>query len=246
MLDRAAPLSARYDRGVRSLLVVLVVACGSSPARTPAPAQPTPAPRDLAVAEPPPKQPPPARRFDPDDPVWLVDRHTIGRRLPPATQELAVAQSQSWSACVRAYVEALPPHARRPVTAAFARYEVTCDAERRVVVAPPRDHVRQPSISFAGPLATIGLQVSACRAFDGFAILYDGKRWDAGVLATEERAGCTVAALPNTPSMRAMLRDVVAARHVALRFDGDDVVLADGLKFDLRLMLDALDALTAR
>ena len=245
MLDRASPLSARYDRRVRALVFTMLVACGAPPARTPAPAQSPPPARDLAIAEPAPKQPVPSPRADRDDPVWLVDRHTFGRRLP-VTQELAVAESGGWSACVRAYVEALPPHARRSVTAAFARYEVTCDPERRVVVAPPRDHLRQPSISFAGPLASLGLQVTACRAFDAFTIMYDGRRWDAGVLATEQRGGCTVAALPNTPSSRALLRDVIAAKHVALRFDGDEVVLADGLKFDLRLMLDALDALSAR
>lgn len=231
---------------MRVMLVAMLVACGAPAPRTPTPPPPAPPPpRDLAVAEPPPKPQPRERRVDADNITWLVDRDVHWRRRLPATRrELKAAESGGWSACVRDYVDALPAHVRRPVTAAFARYKVACDDERRVVLEPSRT---APAIAFVGPITALGLQAVACRAFDRLAIEYDGRRWVAGVLATERRTdGCTVAALPNTPALRSVLREAIAASEAVLRFDDDELAFPEGSRYDLRLMLDALDALSAR
>lgn len=215
------------------MLVALAVAC-SAPPRAEPPAVPRKPPRDLAVAEPPPK-PEPREEIDPTQPIWLERRtmHTQPR-------ELALAERDLWSSCVRDWVQAHPEHARRALTKMIAVLSATCDADRRIVIPP-----RKALVTFDGQIDRLALHVRWCAAFDALAFEYDGKRWASGPLATDERDGCTIATLPNTRSTRALLRDVVDAEQAMIRFAHDDVVIPGEVRETLRLVLDALDALSA-
>ena len=265
MLDRAAALTARYASRVRAMWFVMVAACSAPPKPSPAPAaQPAPV-RDLAVAEPPPKpRPPEEPLIDPSDPSarneWLVrgmDRPRgfdapIRRRVMPPPQELDVAERDLWSPCVRDFVQAQPVHARRPLTAVFSRYGITCDATKRVVVASPQDVRGKPflgySATFTNDRAELVLNIATCGvSFDRAVIVYDGKTWTSGGLVVENVDGCATASLPDVRSIRRMLRDMLDARNAVVRIDGaEDMPITDEMKHELRLMLDAYDALSVR
>jgi hypothetical protein len=82
-------------------------------------------------------------------------------------------------------------------------------------------------------------------AFDGATLEYDGKRWRSE--ASDRVDVCAIASTPDVRSIRRMLRDAVDARAMVLHIDGiEDVVLTEQRKKDLRLVLDALDALSVR
>ena len=242
---------------MRSLVVTgLLVAC-SAPPKPPAPEPAAPAPkRDLAVAEPPPK-PPPAE--EPDGSTWIV-RGTrvrpnnfdapLRRRTIEAPQEIDIGEHELWSPCVRDFVQARGEEARRALTSLFARYGTICNAERQVVLVRPSDYDQRSYIAFRGTLAAdLALDIVVCgttAAIESIALVSDRKRWTART-TSEEEAGCMVASLPDVKSLRRALRDALDARLAIVEIDGDhDIVITDEMKRDVRLMLDALDALSAR
>ena len=259
MLDRAAPLKPRYDQRVRAWLVMLVACGGSSP--QPSAPSPEPAPkRDLAVVEDAPKPTPPEEpELDPNDPssrdAWIIrgmrTRPTapiVVRRGPRTIQtiDLDVAESDLWSPCVKDYVHAQPEHSRRPLTKAFARYVVSCDASQHVVIEPPREYRGNPFVAIRGTLGgEVVVEMVMCGAatsVEKVALVYDGKRWVASTFDIERRDGCTIVRVPDTRALRRSLRDAIDANRAAVDFDGDEVPIGEDVERDLRLMLDALSA----
>ena len=238
--------------------MIVLVACSApvTPAHEPAPAPPPK--RDLAVAEPPPKQPTPPEEIDPygqsgrDRLITVSPRRRdlvpIGneRRVFPLQQEIDVAARDLWSPCVRDFVQAQPEHARRPFAAVVARYPTSCDASHRIVVEAPLEY-RDRFVVLRGALTALTLDVVTCgMAPNGSVeIIYDGRRWT-GLATTEQISGCAITSVPDMPSLRRVLRDVVDAKDVIARVDTIDVVVTFEMKRDLRLMLDALDVLSAR
>jgi hypothetical protein len=263
VLDRAAPLTLRYDEIVRVLLI-FTVAC-SAPVQQPA-AQPqqAPATRDeVAIAEPPPKQAQPAERpIDPNDPSghdeWLLRNMEHPPRVPIVVRrynppdEVFVGSSDLWSPCVKDFVYSRSDDARRALTAAFGRYVVTCDSEKRVVIAPPHEYLGKSTLSFTGTFAgsssTVMLRVTTCSAttLEQIVVVYDGKRWTSPQLNPEpSTGGCVGTSLPISKTVRRMVRDLSEAREAIVLFDTEEVFLSDDMKRDLQLMLDALDALAS-
>ena len=230
--------------------LILLAACSASPKPPAPPPAPPPPPRDLAVAEPAPKQPTPPPQDERD---FVIDRMRpidppIRRRT---NQEIVFAEPELWSPCVRDYVQARGDDTRRMLTALFARYATTCNADRHVVVARPTDY-RGSYVAYRGTFAdrvAVELEVVACgttAALERIAVVTDGKRWT-GNVTSEEVGGCVVATLPDLRALRRALRDALDARAAVVEIDGvHDIVITDDMKRDLRLMLDALDALSAR
>jgi hypothetical protein len=229
-------------------IVLLLVACSAPPKPAPVPASDAPK-RDLAVAEPVPKAvapPPPEQALDIRGSL-LIDANLprqpiITRRINQQPLELDVAERDLWTPCVRDFVAAQPPPARRVLTAAFARYPTSCDAEKRIVIDAPREY-RDRFVVFRGPFAAMTFDVVTCGASPpgAVAISYDGKRWT-GIATSTQIGACTTTSVPDMPSLRRVLRDLVDAKDVTVH----EVVVTDEMKRDLRLVLDALDALSAR
>ena len=248
MLDRAPALALRYASHVRALALVAIVACSAPPKAAPAPAAPAEAKRDLAVAEPAPKKP--ATEPQPPGGLNLVSRDELivrGRFQTQPQDELDVAERDLWAPCVREFVQAQQPHARRALTAAFARHAVTCDDHKRIVIAPPHDYRGTSYVAYRGAFGDLAFEVVVCGVdeFDSASLAYDGKRWRSG--ASDRVDVCAIASTPDVRTIRRMLRDAVDARDVVLHVDGiEDVVITEQRKRDLRLVLDALDALGTR
>lgn len=231
-------------------LVAFFVACSAPPRPAPAPASEAPK-RDLAVAEP--VKSPPAPQQEPSDPnAWIVEANRARsprevfvdtrRNVNQPPQDRYVAERDLWSPCVRDFVAAQPSPARRVLTAAFARYLATCDGEKRIAIDAPREY-RERFVVFRGRLDAMTLDLVACGVTppSSVTISYDGKRWT-GIATSTQIGACTTTSVPDMPSLRRVLRDVVDAKDVAVQ----DVVVTDEMKRDLRLVLDALDALSAR
>ena len=217
-----------------------MVAC-SAPATLPA-ATPTEAPkRDLAVAAPVEKAPtPPERERDPNDRFKPPER----RRPVPEVQrpqDIAVAETDMWSPCVRAYWQAQSDPVRAALRALFRRYMATCDQEGHVVVSAPE--YGKPSIAFRGTLGDASVAFIACDTeTEDVAIVLDGKRVWSGL--GDRRDNCTVV-IPDGRSLRRALRASMDTRDAVVHV-GIDFAITDDIKADLRLMLDALDALSAQ
>lgn len=143
---------------------------------------------------------------------------------------------------MRAFVEAKPPEARRALTAAFARYPARCDAEQRIVIDAPPEY-RERFVVLRGTLANLTLDVVTCGtpAAEAITIAYDRKRWT-GMATTSQLGACAKASVPDMPSLRRALREATFARDATV----NDVAVSDEMKRDLGLVLDALDALSAR
>lgn len=222
-------------------MLIVLAACGAPPRPSPASAPPPPA-RDLAVAEPVKAQPLPPPRRDRDLAIVLGARDEvpgIGRRvLQPG--EIAVAERDLWSPCVRDFVAGQPAATRRALTAAFARFPTSCDAEKRVVLEAPREYGER-YVVFRGPLTAMTFDVVCGTPGPAVAIVHDGQRWT-GTATSTQLGACTTTSVPDMPSLRRVLREVAEARDATAQ----DVVITDDMKRDLRLVLDALDALSAR
>lgn len=162
-------------------------------------------------------------------------------------EELDVAARDLWSPCVRDFVQAQPPDVRRALTAVFSRYAVSCGDDKRVVIAPPPEYRGTSYVAYRGAFGDMAFEVVVCGVdeFDSATIAYDGKRWRSD--ASSRVDVCAIASTPDVRVIRRMLRDALDARSMVLRADGiEDVVISEQRRRDLRLVLDALDALSAR
>jgi hypothetical protein len=239
--------------------VIVLAACGGSPRAAPvAPAEPAPK-RDLAVAEPVPKQPEPPE-FDPNAcrvgaPCILPRRDVLllrgprsavrmPRRVIALDGQLDVAPSDLWSPCVKKHVQEQGADARRAWTALFARYVPSCDAHHRMRIDPPREYAGKPYVALRGVVGgELVVEVASCTASSAerIVIAYDDQRWTAPLHESEQRAGCIVVRVPDTRTARRVLRNALDASRASVQLDGDEIAITDELKRDLRLVLDATD-----
>lgn len=254
-------------------LVLAVAACGgaSPPPRTESP--PPRAPADPAVAEPRPAarpQPPrdPRAAIVPGRPLYSNRDEVILReqqrgptlRLDPSG---AVAESQYWDRCVREFVAAQPESIRRALTTAFTRCATQCDPSGRIVLqltrgSDGRDRRGMSDVGFAGSLSPQRIDLSLRLAYcgqpppiaDHVVITADNQRWTSPPLDFErDEHGCEVVELPTTRSLLRALRTAVDAPDAAVHFEGkraEDLVVTEDMKRDLRVMLDAIEALEQR
>ena len=89
------------------------------------------------------------------------------------------------------------------------------------------------------------MTISSCAGpFERVAIVYDARTWTSARQTSVDVDGCQVVWFWDTRPIRRMLRDVLEARDTVVRIDGaPDLAISDGMKRDLRLVLDAIDAL---
>jgi hypothetical protein len=186
-------------------------------------------------------------------------RGGLGRGTP-----LDVAESDFLSRCVRDFVYAQPDASRRALIAAFTQYQTTCDGAGRVVLERPlsfdsRERRARSDVAFTGTLSPervdLALRVAYCggdsASPDRITIVADDATWTSSRLEFERDTGaCDVAELPYTRPLGRILFDVTDATDALIRFEGTglagELVASDGIKHELRVVLEALDALSAR
>jgi hypothetical protein len=245
-------------------LVLLVVGCSAPPRPRSAATAPVPAPAS------PPTQPAiteptrPATRPDPTARPGLRERRIIleqDGRPRGWDRYTDVAESDLWDACVRDYVRAQPEAARRALTIAFSRFVTRCEPNGDFVVSPPYERRDRTHLGFEGRFLPaqsqreILLRVAICgppmTEPTRIAIVGDRGRWVTPRFAFERQRNCDVALVPYAPSVGRALRDAMDAGEMIVRIEGgeppaEDLIVTDEMKQDLRVMLDAIEALRAR
>src|SRR5205085_683755 len=145
-----------------------------------------------------------------------------------------------WPTCVKDYVQRQGEDDRRAWTAVFARYVPSCDADQHVQIEPPREYAGKAYVALRGRIGgELVVELASCTATtaERVAITYDGSKWTAPLHETAQRAGCTIVRVPDTRSTRRILRNAIDATHASIQLDGDEAVLAEDIKADLRLVL---------
>jgi len=168
-------------------------------------------------------------------------------------------KSDYWSPCVRDFVDTQPEAAREALGEALSLYSTTCtkDPERRVEFQTPRAGRTAPARSPLGLIGTLGratCELALRAAYHGepvhaerITLIADGVRWSSPRLDFDGDDGWEVATLPFTRALARVVRRAIEARDTLLRFESakgyEDVVVTDELKQELRVMIDALDAI---
>jgi hypothetical protein len=183
-----------------------------------------------------------------------------GAPIPLRISELSFdKKSDYWSPCVRDFVETQPEAAREALGEALSLYSTTCrkDPERRVEFQTPRVGRTAPAPSQLGLIGALGrgtCELALRAAYHGepihaerITLIADGVRWSSPRLDFDERDGWEVATLPFTRALARVVKRAIEARDTLLRFESakgyEDVVITDELKQELRVMIDALDAI---
>ena len=78
-------------------------------------------------------------------------------------------------------------------------------------------------------------------------LIADGVRWSSPRIDFDDDGGWEIATLPLGRELARVVKHAAESRDALLRFEAErgyeDVVLTDDMKQDLRVMLDALDAI---
>lgn len=254
---------------VRSFAAWLMwVGCNGAPSRLPASPRPPAAPHDRAEAPPtaaravPPAQalpPPGAPLRGPRSRGAVADRDdpTVPS-LPLRPTEMPLERkSDSWSPCIRAFVQTQPAAARSLLGEALSLYSTSCTATR-VEFRVPRQGRAAPAsqLGLVGALERTTRELALRAAYHGepiraerITVITDGVRWSSPRLGFDRDSGDEIATLPFTRTVAGVARRVIEARDTLLRFERatgyEDVAIGDELKQELRTMLDALDGLEA-
>jgi hypothetical protein len=254
-------------------LVVALAACSGAAPPAPAALPPPRTPEAPPLTELEPHRPTPRARpeRDPRDGL-LVPGRPMGRRDDLIVRERErgpslrldpsgpVAESQFWDRCVREFVAAQPEAVRRVLTTAFTRCATQCDPAGRIVLqltrgSDGRDRRGASDVGFSGSLSAKRIDLSLRLAYcgqpppiaDHVVLTADDMRWTSPRLDFErDEHGCEVVELPTTRSLLRALRAVVDAPDGAVHLEGkrgEDLEVTDDMKQDLRVMLDALEAL---
>jgi hypothetical protein len=248
--------------GVRSALLAIglfAIACiSTNPAPGPVATSGAPAVGPAAAAQ-------PAAygddRLAERDPKSEPEREPEAPRFPAGSLRL----NNTWTDCVKDFVDAQTSAARERLVEALSVYFTTCDrVERRIVVEAPRlapsghDYAFESHISFGGHLTKAGSKIWLSVAYHGdspiqaerIKVAADEFRWTSPPLKFEHDGSGTVwehAAIPYTRNMQGIVRKVIEAKDVIVRFEGPrshaDLVVTDEMKHDLKLMMDALSAI---
>lgn len=239
------------------MIIGMLVACGA-PSRGPSTTAPRPhATPVVAVATAPPAPVARERRIVVGDLQQRVLHEAQQRRLEAAA--IDIAESDLWSPCLRDFVRAQDEIARRTLTLAFARLEVDCDQDGRIVLGPPHGYRARSHLGYRASFAPgdirAGLTVAICESGipsgDRIVLEYDGHRLPLPRLDfARDRDGCYVAELPPSLTLARTLPDLFIAADVAVRFEAaldlDDLVVSPEMLRDMRLVFDAVDAVATR
>lgn len=247
---------------MRSAVLLAVVGCGTGPAATSAAHSPAPpiiseaGGLDWAVS-------PPRRDRSEHIPI---EQHggpevVLGIDVAPRTAN-EFTQTDLLSPCVREFVLARDEAARGPLIAALTQYVTSCDGGGRVVLERPlgyerRERRSRSDVMFVGTLSSRRLEVSlrvvscgrASASPDHITIAVDDSTWTSPRLEFRRDADttCDAAELPYTRSLGRALQQVIDGGDAMIRFEGaspdGDLAIGDAMKRELRVVLDALDAL---
>lgn len=168
-------------------------------------------------------------------------------------------KSDFWSPCVRDFVETQPEAAREALGEALSMYSTTCTAGpvKRIEFRTPRKARTAPAESYLGLYGVLEpgtCELSLEAAYRGepvnaerITLVADGVRWSSPRLDFVRDDGWEIATLPFTRALARVVARAIDAHDTLFRFEGangyEDVVVTDEMKQDLRVMIDALDAI---
>ncbi len=168
-------------------------------------------------------------------------------------------KSDYWSPCVRDFVQTQPDAAREVLGEALSLYSTSCTSSpaRRVEFQTPRTSRTAPQQSYlglSGALQAATCELALTAAYHGDAVeaeritlIADGVRWSSPRIDFDRDGGWEIATLPLTRALARVVKRALEARDTLLRFEAaqgyEDVVLTEEMKQDLRVMIDALDAI---
>jgi hypothetical protein len=198
--------------------------------------------------------------------VWAIDPQAQGDPVSvdrwlrlPTLLDSSNKKSDFWSPCVREFVLGQAETARDVLGEALSLYSTACTGgpSRRVEFQTPRADRTAPAQSYLGLVGA--LEPSTCElalraAYHGppvraerIALIADGVRWSSPRIDFDDDDGWEIATLPLTRELARVVMRTAEARDALLRFEAgaayEDVVLTEDMKQDLRVMLDALDAI---
>jgi hypothetical protein len=172
--------------------------------------------------------------------------------------DLSNKKSDFWSPCVREFVQLQPEAARDALGEALSLYSTSCTGGpvRRVEFQTPPASRAAPAQSYLGLVGALEQnrrELALRAAFHGqvraqrITLIADGARWSSPRIDFDDDDGWEIATLPLTRELARAVRGAADARDVLLRFESarsyEDVTVTEEMKQDLRVMLDALDAI---
>ena len=193
------------------------------------------------------------------DPAGLDDVTVLDRAQRLFTIDLTNKKSDFWSPCVREFVMLQPEAARDALGEALSLYGTSCSAApvRRVEFQTPptgRAAPVQSYLGLVGALEQTRCELALRAAFHGppmraerITLIADGARWSSPRIDLDEDGDWEIATLPLTRELARVVRQAADARDALLRFESarsyEDVTITEDTKQDLRVLLDALDAI---
>jgi hypothetical protein len=173
--------------------------------------------------------------------------------------DISNKKSDFWSPCVRDFVALQPEAARDALGEALSQYGTACTGRpsRRVEFQTPRADRTAPAQSYlglVGALERTSCELALRAAYHGppvraerITLIADGVRWSSPRIDFDDDGGWEIATLPLSRELARVVRRAAESRDALLRFEAErsyeDVVLTEDIKQDLRVMLDALDAI---
>lgn len=189
------------------------------------------------------------------DDTALPDRVMPSRRMV----EVSVDKKTFWSPCVRDFVETQPEAARAALGEALSLYSTSCAStpSHRVEFQTPaagRTAPERSHLGLVGALERTRGELALRAAYHGepvnaerITLIADGVWWSSPRIDVDDADGWEIATLPLTRELARVVRRAAEARDTRLRFEAprhyEDVIVTDDMKQDLRVMLDALDAI---
>jgi hypothetical protein len=188
-----------------------------------------------------------------------IDVIALDRALRlPTLLDLSNKKSDFWSPCVREFVQLQPEAARDALGEALSLYSTSCTGGpvRRVEFQTPPASRAAPAQSYLGLVGALEpnrSELALRAAYHGqvraerITLIADGARWSSPRIDFDDDDGWEIATLPLTRELARAVRGAADARDVLLRFESarsyEDVTVTEEMKQDLRVMLDALDAI---
>jgi hypothetical protein len=243
---------------------------GDPPAHATAePSPPSPQANPERGPRPRPIPPPPGGRRDalpadarPRSDVIVFGREDTVDSLPGwqrAGERRFDRKSDYWSPCIRDFVQTQPEPARAALGEALSLYSTSCTGApvRRIEFRTPPAGRVTPAASHLGLIGALDpttCDLALTAAYHGepiqaerILLIADGVRWSSPRIAFDREDGWETATLPLTRSLARVVQQAITARDTVLRFEGardyQDVVVTEEMKQDLRMLLDALDAI---
>lgn len=177
----------------------------------------------------------------------------------PVVEAFSERKSDFWSPCVRDFVETQPAAARETLGEALSLYSTTCATgpAKRLEFRTPRSGRTPPAESHLGLSGALGpgtCELSLEAVYRGepvhaerITLIADGVRWSSPRLDFDRDDGGESVTLPLSRALARVVARAIDAHDTVLRFEGasgyEDVVVTDEMKQDLRVMIDALDAI---